>query len=186
MQRRARPGRRRWLPAFPLSPRAGVGQLGGGRCSSGVGGPLRRRGDPAAARVVAWRGGAAPWRLRAVVAGPHLGLGGLPPAWWRLSLWSSVRSWFGTTAMVAPLLQCGGGALRALLGPAGPVRAWSALRLHQVGYCLLAVEVDPFRVPLCHRLSPASLPSVPSASRFGPRRDDGDACKIVVACAGGR
>ena len=54
----------------------------------------------------------------------------------------------GMVVSVVPLLQCGVGALRALLGSAGPVRAWSALMLHPVGYCLRVVEVGPSRVPL--------------------------------------
>ena len=53
-----------------------------------------------------------------------------------------------TVVTAVPLLQCGGGALRAPLGSAGPVRARSALLLHPVGYCLRVVEVGPPRVPL--------------------------------------
>ena len=52
-------------------------------------------------------------------------------------------------ASAVPLLQCGGGALRALLGSAGPGWAWFALLLHPVGYCCLVVEIVHSRVPLC-------------------------------------
>ena len=75
----------------------------------------------------------------------------------------------GMVASAVPLLQCGVGALRALLGSAGPVRAWFARMLHQVGYCLRVVEADPSRVPLCRRPSSWSLYSVLLASRHGPR-----------------
>ena len=60
----------------------------------------------------------------------------------------------------APLLQCGGGALRASLGSVGPVWAWFALLLHPVGYCLLAVEAVPSRVPMCRCPSLGSFYSV--------------------------
>ena len=58
---------------------------------------------------------------------------------------------------VMPWLQCGGGALRALLGSAGPVWARFALLLHPVSYCLLAVEAVPSRVPPSCHPSPVSF-----------------------------
>ena len=51
-------------------------------------------------------------------------------------------------APAVPLLQCGGEALRAPRGSAGPMRARFALLLHPVGYCFRAVEAGPSRVPL--------------------------------------
>ena len=41
----------------------------------------------------------------------------------------------GMAESVVPLLQCGGGALRALLGLVGPAWARFAQLLHPVGYC---------------------------------------------------
>ena len=63
----------------------------------------------------------------------------------------------GLAVVVVPLLQCDCGALRALLGSAGPVWARFALLLHPIGYCLLAVEAVSSRGSPSRRPSPVSF-----------------------------
>ena len=89
--------------------------------------------------------------------GPRLGSGG-PPRRGEAPRGTEVQELMQVMAAAAvPWLQCGGGALRALLGSTGPVWARFALLLHPVGYCLLAVEAVPSRVSPSRRPSPVSF-----------------------------